>query len=121
MPETTAPSTTAALPAGFEDLSRFASWALATERERVDARLDTPYAESLEFYRGMLAELDRIMAYLLTRPVEHVSPEDEALMHMAFSLVEVANAVEIYGESEIPDGANLRMFVSVLEGSVNRG
>ncbi|HEV7726496.1 MAG: hypothetical protein JWQ26_688 [Modestobacter sp.] len=111
MPETS----TVALPAGFEDLARFTPWALRTEAERIEARLSTPYQESMEFYRGMVGEMERIMSYLLTVPVGAATAEDETLMYMTFSLCEVANAVEIYGESEIPDGANLRLFTSVLE------
>ncbi|SFL36705.1 hypothetical protein [Geodermatophilus ruber] len=120
MPETTTPESTVALPAGFEHLSRYASWVLPTERERIAARLDRPYPESVEFYKGMLAEQERIMSHLLTVPVAEATPEDMALMHMTFAFLEIANAVEVYGESEVPDGADLRLFVSTLDGQPAR-
>lgn len=105
------------LPAEFESLNRFSDWVLPTERQRIEARLATPYEASMEFYEAVLAEIPRIMAYLLTRPIENVAVEDENLLNLTLSLVDVANAVEIYDESEIPDGANLRLFVSVLDGT----
>jgi hypothetical protein len=108
-----------ALPAGFASLSRFGDWVLPTEKLRIEARLETPYAISLEFYEVMLAEMPRVMEHLLTCDTDSVSHEDENLMYLAFSLVEIANAVEIYGESEIPDGAQLRNFISVLEEGTN--
>jgi hypothetical protein len=109
--------TNAVLPAGFEPLQRFSDWILPTERQRIEARLTTPYETSREFYDAVLAEIPRIMPYLLTRPVQSVATEDQNLLDLTLAFVEISNAVEIYEESEIPDGANLRLFVSVLDGA----
>jgi hypothetical protein len=116
MSTTTAPATLT-LPAGFESLERYAKWALDGERARIEARLTTPIEESSLFYKGVLAQVPAIMAHLLGCPVDNVSEADENLLRIMLSYVEVSNAVEIYGEAEVPDGADLRLFVSVLEGT----
>ncbi|MCW2845461.1 MAG: hypothetical protein JWN22_3377 [Nocardioides sp.] len=114
---TPAPPTTVALPAGFEWLGRYAKWALDGERARIEARLTTPIEESRLFYASVLAEVPAIMAHLLGCPVDDVSEADENLLRIMLSYVEVSNAVEIYEQAEVPDGADLRLFVSVLEGT----
>ncbi|MCU1606787.1 MAG: hypothetical protein JWP46_3252 [Modestobacter sp.] len=110
-------ATTRQLPEAFSKLSQFSNWILPNEKARIEARLDTPYEESQAFYTAMLPELPGIMAYLKTVPVGAAAEEDRALADLAFAFVEIANAVELYGEPEVPDGANLRLFVSVLAGA----
>ena len=110
-------TTTPQLPEAFAGLGRFSKWILPNEKARIEARLTTPYQESEEFYAAVLPELPDIMAYLKTVPVGSPSAEDRALADLTFAFVEIANAVELYGEPEVPDGANLRLFVSVFEGS----
>jgi hypothetical protein len=105
------------LPEAFASLSQFSRWILPSEKARIEARLTTPYQESRDFYTAMLPELPDIMAYLKTVPVDSATDEDRALADLAFAFVEIANAVELYGEPAVPDGANLRLFVSVLDGA----
>jgi hypothetical protein len=109
-------TTTRQLPEAFASLSRFSTWILPNEKARIEARLTTPYEESQAFYTAMLPELPDIMAYLKRIPVATAGAEDRALAALAFAFVEIANAVELYGEPEVPDGADLRLFVSVLDG-----
>lgn len=106
---------TAVFPAGFEHLASHQQWLHDSERERIEARLTTDYAGSKAFYDAMLAELPSIMQYLKTRPVDSGDAGDRALLKLTQSFVEIANAVELYGEPAVPDGANLRLFVSVLD------
>lgn len=104
------------LPAEFSHLEQYGDWIVPTEQARIEARLTTPYETSCAFYTAMLAEMPAIMAYLRTQPVDTGDERALALLSLALAFTEIANAVEIYGESEVPDGANLRLFVSVLEG-----
>jgi hypothetical protein len=106
---------TFALPTGFEGLAKFRAWGLPTEGERIARRLETPMPEVQEYYDGMMAELPKIMAYLLERPATNTTPEDENLLFLMFSLHEIAQAVEIYGCGEVVDGADVRLFTSVLD------
>ncbi|MGK5113568.1 MULTISPECIES: hypothetical protein [unclassified Geodermatophilus] len=110
------PTTTRQLPEAFASLSEFSRWILPNEKARIEARLATPYEESVAFYQAILPELPDIMGYLKQVPVDSASEEDLALADLAYAFVEIANAVELYGEPEVPDGANLRLFVSVLDG-----
>jgi hypothetical protein len=104
------------LPADFSHLEQYGEWILPSEKARIEARLTTPYETSRAFYTAMLAEMPAIMAYLRSQPVDTGDERVLALLHLTLAFTEIANAVEIYGESEVPDGANLRLFVSVLEG-----
>lgn len=104
-----------ALPAGFEDLARFRDWMVPTDRGRVERRLSVPFPEVRAFYDGILPELGRLMAYLQTRPATDVSAEDANLLNLALSLVEISNAVEIYGQGPVLDGGDLRSFVSIVD------
>jgi hypothetical protein len=104
------------LPEGFADLERFADWVLPTEAARIEARLSRTYPEAEAFYDAMLAAVPRFMPYLLGRTTENADEADRNLLDLALAYVEIADAVEIYGESAIPDGADLRLFISVLNG-----
>jgi hypothetical protein len=108
------PTTSTTLPAGFGDLEAFGSWVLPDEAARIEARLSRPYAESKAFYETMLAAVPRFLPYLLGKNTEDADQADRNLLDLALAYVEIANAVEIYDDSEIPDGADLRLFVSVL-------
>lgn len=109
-------TTTRQLPEAFASLGHLSPWILPNEKARIEARLTTPYEESVAFYQAILPELADIMAYLKQVPVTSATEEDLVLADLAYAFVEIANAVELYGEPEVPDGANLRLFVSVLEG-----
>ncbi|WP_214370227.1 hypothetical protein [Pseudonocardia sp. H11422] len=110
-----------ALPNGFEDLARFRDWMVPTDRERVERRLSVPFVEVKAFYDEILPELDRILPYLQTRPPTDMSQEDANLLNLALSLVEVANAVEIYNQGPVMDGGDLRSFVSVIDKPLEAG
>lgn len=109
-------TTTRQLPEAFAGLSEFSQWILPNEKARIEARLTTPYEDSVAFYQAILPELPDIMAYLRRVPVDAASEEDLALADLTYAFVDIANAVELYGAPEVPDGANLRLFVSVLDG-----
>ncbi|MHA6795714.1 hypothetical protein ACVGVM_19690 [Pseudonocardia bannensis] len=111
----------AVLPNGFEDLARFRDWMVPTDRERVERRLSVPFVEVKAFYDEILPELDRILPYLQTRPPTDMSQEDANLLNLALSLVEVANAVEIYNQGPVMDGGDLRSFVSVIDKPLEAG
>lgn len=104
------------LPEGFAHLEKHHDWILSSERERIEARLTTDFGQTVAFYNEMVDELPAMMDYLLTRPITTDDPRDLALLDLGKTFAEIANAVELYGAPEVPDGANLRLFVSVLDG-----
>jgi hypothetical protein len=103
------------LPAGFSSLLGFTDWIIDNESERVEKRLNASMPEAQKLYDAMTGELERIMAYLKTRPVHEVSAEDQNLVHLVFSLIEIAQSVEIYGQGAVVDGADLREFKPVVD------
>jgi hypothetical protein len=108
-------TTESRFPAEFSHLESYREWVLAGERARIEARLATPYEKSHTFYTGLLPEVPAIMAYLRSQPVDTGDERVLALLDLTLAFTEIANAVEIYGHGEVPDGADLRLFVSVLE------
>ena len=103
------------LPEGFRHLERFADWCLPHEKDRIDRRVTLPFDEVQAFYDAMLPETTAIVSYLKTKPVEQVTPEDENLLFIMQSLVEISSAVEVYGENMITDGADPRLLYPIYE------
>lgn len=113
---------TTTLPESFRDLERFASWALPTQLERNRKRLSSDMAEIREFYDGMLARLDDVVAHLNQFPLERLPAKELQLMLLALSLIEVAPAVECFGEPDITyaepaDRLTMLDFVESVKGA----
>ncbi len=103
------------LPAEFSSLLRFSDWIVAEESDRVEKRLNASMPEAQELYDAMTGEVEHIMGYLKTRPANEPSLEDQNLVHLVFSLIEIAQSVEIYGQGDVVDGADLRDFKPVVD------
>jgi hypothetical protein len=101
------------LPTGFHDLAPFLDWALATETERMQKRMTSSMTEIRAFYDAMLARMDAIVAYLKQFPADNLPMEARTLFHLSLSLIEVANAVELYKQPKLPFGFDPARFVPV--------
>ena len=102
------------LPAGFEDLERFAaSWALPSERERNRQRLSSSMAEIQELYDTLLPRIEKIIEYLNQFPIDNMPEDATRLLHLSLSLAEVAPAVEFYKQPEVVDGFPADRFVPI--------
>jgi hypothetical protein len=99
------------LPAQFKELEEFDSWILKSDAERIDRRLTMSQPELVSFYNGMLPHIGKIMAYLRERPIGAVSPEDDSLLKLMYSLADVSVAVEVYEGGAVTGGADLRHFI----------
>jgi hypothetical protein len=100
------------LPDQFHDLEPLAAaWALSTETERHARRLSSGIEELRAFYDAIFPRIVDVLAYLSEFPLEGLTPEAQRLLHLAFSLAEIAPAVELYGQPEVPDGYDSRRFV----------
>ena len=103
-------------PEVFGDkFDQFTDWAVTLDRERIGRRINLPFEEVVDFYDRLLPYVDDIMSYLRTRPVDNPSIEDINLVNLMKSLVEVSDAVEIYGQGVIPDAGDLRNYASRLD------
>ncbi len=104
---------TQTLPAEFTDLEPFISWALATERERTSQRLASSMDDIQAFYDHMSARVEAVMAYLNALPLDTLPPEAERLFQMSLSLMEVANAVEMFHNPAVINGFDVTRFTPV--------
>jgi hypothetical protein len=102
------------LPEYFGDLEQFAPrWAVPTENERHARRLASTMTELRSFYDAVLPRIDTILAYLNDFPLDSLPAEAQALLHLSLSLAEVAPAVELFGQPEVPDGYDSRRITVV--------
>lgn len=84
----------APMPAGFEDLSRFAEWALPTTAQRVTKRQGSTPEQLRDFYAGIMPRMEQVLEYLNTFPLEDIPEGSMPLFHIALSLAEVGPYVE---------------------------
>lgn len=93
----------APLPPGFESLSPYLDWSLATESARSRKRLDSSVEEMQKFYEAMLPRVDDMMEHLSAFTLETMPPAQWNLFNLCLSLSEVSFAVEVYGQPEVPN------------------
>ena len=85
------------LPEGFEDLEQFVEvWALAEEQQRMQRRWSSSMEQIQHFYDAMVPHVERALNFLDERDIEALSPSEGRLLYLTYSLIEVANAVEVY-------------------------
>jgi hypothetical protein len=97
-------SKTCQLPVGFDSLEHLVGdWALPSEAERNHRRLSAAMDEIQSFYDCVLAKMDDLVAHLGNYKLSALPDAERKLMYLALSLMEVAPAVEIYRQPDIPD------------------
>ena len=101
------------LPSAFDDLEPFVGWALAKEQERTSKRLASSMEDIQEFYDSMSPRLEAVMEYLNQLPLDNMPLDAERLFHMSLSLMEVANAVEMFHNPAVINGCDVKRFVPV--------
>lgn len=86
----------ALLPAKFAHLAPWlAEWALTNERDRF-LKLHASNLEQLRaFYGAMLADMDAIMDFLKTQPMEGMTPDAQNLYHLAMTFAETAHPLDL--------------------------
>lgn len=99
------------LPASFTDLEPFIAWSLATEGERQRKRLSSSMAEIQTFYDAILPRMNEIIDYLDQFPLHAMPADAQRLLHLTFSLAEVAAAVELFKQPSVADGYDATRFV----------
>jgi hypothetical protein len=89
------------LPEPFRDLEAYIGWSLGSSRARRVMRESSTMGEITAFYNAILPRMEDILSYLNRYPLENNPAEVQALLHLTFSLAEVAPAVEMYGEPTV--------------------
>lgn len=93
------------LPEPFQDLSGYvADWAIDTEAARNRKRLASSMDELVAFYNAMLPRMEPAIEYLNTRPLAALAPPERNLLNLALMFMEVAPAVEIFKDPDVPWG-----------------
>ncbi|OBI06277.1 hypothetical protein A5715_01600 [Mycolicibacter heraklionensis] len=102
--------TAARLPSAFAELERFAeTWCLPTETERFQQRLDSTIGELREFYDAFFPRLEEAIDYCDKFALDELPEDALNLLHLIYSLVQVAMAVEIMGQPAPVDAADAVM------------
>jgi hypothetical protein len=103
------------LPEPFSGLERFAAagWCLDTERERYTKRLDSAMPELLELYDAAFPRLREIIEHLDQFPLDDLPEQERNLLRLAYSLIQVSLAVDMWGQPEVIDSGNAIFFRSV--------
>jgi hypothetical protein len=97
----------ALLPSAFAELEGFAQiWCLPTEAERWNQRLASGMAEMREFYDAFFPRLEEAIEYCDKFPLDDVPEDAVHLLHLIYSLVMVAMAVEVFGQTKPTDSAD---------------
>ena len=99
------------LPAAFTDLEPFMAWSLTTESERQQKRMSSTMAEIQAFYETILPRMDAIISYLDQFPLDVMPADAQRLLHLTFSLAEVASAVELFKQPSVAEGYDATRFV----------
>lgn len=99
------------LPTAFADLEPFIAWSLATESERQRKRMSSSMADIQTFYDAILPRMDAVIAYLDQFPLNAMPAEAQRLLHLTFSLAEIAAAVELFKQASVADGYDAARFV----------
>jgi hypothetical protein len=84
------------LPPGFEKLAAWtAEWMLADHMERQLKRGASTLDQVKAFYDAMFPEMERIMTYLKTVPMEAPSQADKNLYRLAATFFEMSHPIDL--------------------------
>ncbi len=90
------------LPGLFADLEPWLDqWALATEQQRFDKRVSLTMDELRPFYEAMLDRMPTIMDHLAKLPIDGLSSEDDNLLRLALSYVEISRCFEAWNQADV--------------------
>ena len=95
------------LPSAFAELEPYAEiWCLPTETERWNRRVATNMADMREFYDAFFPRLEEAIDYCDKYPLDDMPDDAINLLHLIYSLVMVAMAVEIFKQPKPTDSAD---------------
>ncbi|MGB3477239.1 MAG: hypothetical protein WBA69_20890 [Mycobacterium sp.] len=98
------------LPSAFAELESFAeTWCLPTETERFDQRLASTIGELRQFYDAFFPRLEDAIEHCDKFALDELPEDALNLLHLIYSLVMVAMAVEIMGQPTPVDAADAVM------------
>ena len=100
-----------ALPSAFAELEPYTqTWCLATEPERWDKRMKSSMADKREFYDAFFPRLEEAIEYCDKFSLDDLPDDALNLLHLIYSLIMVAMAVEIMHQPAPVDAADAVMI-----------
>ncbi len=100
----------ALLPSAFAEFEGFAqTWCLPTEIERWNRRVSSSMVEMRQFYDAFFPRLEEAIDYCDKFPLDEMPEDAVHLLHLIYSLVMVAMAVEIFGQPKPTNSADAVM------------
>jgi hypothetical protein len=101
----------ALLPSAFAELEPYAeTWCLATETERWNARMAATMPQMHEFYDAFFPRLEEAIEHCDKFPLDDLPDDALNLLHLIYSLIMVAMAVEIMHQPVPTDAADAVMI-----------
>lgn len=98
------------LPSAFAELEPYAqTWCLATETERWARRMDSSMVEMRAFYDAFFPRLEEAIEYCDKFSLNDLPDDVLHLLHLIYSLVMVAMAVEVMHQTKPTDAADAVM------------
>jgi hypothetical protein len=95
------------LPSAFAEFEPYAQiWCLPTETQRWNQRLASSMPELREFHDAFFPRLEEAIDYCDKFPLDELPDDATHLLHLIYSLVMVAMAVEIFGQVKPTDSAD---------------
>ncbi|QLL07241.1 hypothetical protein [Mycobacterium vicinigordonae] len=99
------------LPSAFAELEEFAqTWCLATETERWHMRTASTMAEMRRFHDAFLPRLEEAIEYCDKFELDSLPDDALNLLHLIYSMIMVAMAVEIMHQITPTDAADAVMI-----------
>ncbi|MCP2622213.1 hypothetical protein NLB33_07015 [Mycolicibacterium smegmatis] len=100
----------ARLPSAFAELEPYAeTWCLATETARWERRVSSSMPQLHDFYDAFFPRLEEAIEYCDKYPLDDMPEEAVNLLHLIYSLIMVAMAVEIMHQPAPVDAADAVM------------
>ena len=101
------------LPKEFNELSVWVEgWALPTENQRWEKRLNTPFPELQAFFAAVFPYLERILDHCDQHDLGELPEQQARLFDLALMLSETASSVERYKSNRVPYSFPEEKFVS---------
>ena len=100
------------LPDPFSEFEGFAQkWACSTERERHTVRLTSEFEQLQQLYDAVLPQIEEMVAHLNQFPMGELPEQEQNLLNLTFSCMEVALPVEAHGQTTVPGGFEPARFL----------
>jgi hypothetical protein len=88
---------TTQFPKGFEQFAPLApEWILNDNLERQRKRANSTLAQVKAFYDAVFPHMDRVLAYLNTRPMDNLSDADRTLYRLTATWMEISHPIDLH-------------------------